>query len=130
MSQHARGLSPQQGERSQHARSFSPQQGEWAGHARCFSPQGGEKKIALNETLFIKIYTHDKSQIATMPKLKTSCSRIGSDGRVGGVYFFEDHDCIDHLGLGMEFKKLSANRLIIRQVILSLSGSHGPTRGL
>ena len=37
-----------------------------------------------------------------MPKLETTCSREGSDDRVGGVYFFEDHDCIDRLGLDIE----------------------------
>jgi len=67
-----------------------------------FSPQGGEKKIALNETLFIKICARDKSQIAAMPKLETSCSRVGSVDRVEGVYLVKDHDCIARLGLYIE----------------------------
>jgi len=101
-SQHARGFSPQQEEGSQHAWGFSPQQGEWAGHARCFSPQGGGGKNRTYKTLFIKIDTRDKCQIAAMPKLKTSCSRVGSVDRVEGVYFVKDHDCIARLGLDIE----------------------------
>ena len=64
-----------------------------------------------------------------MPKFETSCSLVRSNDRVGGVYFFEDHDCIDRLGLNIELDFYQPTESD-KTMILSLSGSHSPTRGL